>query len=389
MNALPLAWIALPNDPWAPRWYQPRELAQLISDIERNNMENKKTLSNLSCPLPLSDYKQILLGHGSGGTLSHNLIQSLIRPIFNNPYLDLLHDGAVVEINGVKLAFTTDSYVVQPVFFPNSDIGELAVNGTINDLAVCGAKPLFLSVGLIIEEGFEFSDLELILRSMQKAALEAGVQIVTGDTKVVEKGKGDSIFINVAGIGAVYPDVEISPKRCRSEDLIILNGRIAEHGIAIMSAREGFEFESEIVSDTASLNSLVDIILGASKDVHVMRDPTRGGIASALNEIADECNLGILIEENKIPISEPVKGACEILGFDPLYVANEGKLLCFVPETAAEQILTAMRTHPLGLESQIIGKVTSENPKKVIMKTDIGTHRIVDMLSGEQLPRIC
>ncbi|MBM2816586.1 MAG: hydrogenase expression/formation protein HypE [Ignavibacteria bacterium] len=352
-------------------------------------MQETTTISNLSCPLPISDYKQILLGHGSGGTLSHNLIQSLIRPVFNNSFLDMLHDGAVFDINGARLAFTTDSYVVRPIFFPNSDIGELAVNGTINDLAMCGAKPLFLSAGLIIEEGFEILSLERILQSMQKAALEAGVQIVTGDTKVVEKGKGDGIYINVSGIGSVEPDVEIAPKRCREGDVIILNGRIAEHGIAIMSAREGFEFESEIVSDTAPLNSLVETILNISKHVHVLRDPTRGGIASALNEIAEDCNLGILIDENKILISESVKGACEILGFDPLYVANEGKLLVILPEHVSEPVLTAMRNHPLGKESQIIGQVTSENAGKVIMKTSIGTHRIVDMLSGEQLPRIC
>ena len=354
------------------------------------NSEKKINIGgSLSCPIPKSDYDRILLAHGGGGTLSHKLISKLFYPPFANDILDQQHDSGVFELNGLKLAFTTDSYVVQPIFFPGGDIGSLAVNGTVNDLSVAGAKPLFISAAFIIEEGFEIEELWKIVLSMQKAAKEAGVKIITGDTKVVDRGKGDKIFINTSGIGIVPEGVNISPKNCKAGDVIILSGKIAEHGVAIMSSRENLEFETTIKSDTAPLNGLVEKMLNASKEIHMMRDPTRGGLASTLNEIAMTAKVGILIEEEKIPISEEVKGACEILGLDPLYIANEGKLIAFVPENKAMDVLEAMRSHPLGKEACIIGKVSSTDPETVIMKTSIGSNRIVDIMSGEQLPRIC
>ncbi len=344
---------------------------------------------NLSCPIPKSEYDKVLLAHGGGGTLSHHLLQKIFFSQFKNEFLDVQHDGAMFEIDGNRFAFTTDSYVVNPIFFPGGNIGDLAVNGTVNDLSVCGAKPLFISAGFIIEEGFEIEQLWKVVLSMKDAAQKAGVQIVTGDTKVVDKGKGDKLFINTSGIGLIDRGIDISPKKCRVGDVILLNGRIADHGIAIMSAREGLEFETEVISDTAPLNGLIDAIFGATKNVHVMRDPTRGGIASALNEIASAASVGIEIYEDSILISEQVKGACEILGFDPLYIANEGKVLIFIPESESEKILEIMMKHEYGKDSQIIGRVTKENPKSVLMKTLIGSKRIVDMISGEQLPRIC
>jgi hydrogenase expression/formation protein HypE len=343
----------------------------------------------LSCPIPKSDYDKILLAHGGGGTLSHKLISKLFYPQFANDILDQQHDSGVFELDGLKLAFTTDSYVVQPIFFPGGDIGSLSVNGTVNDLSVAGARPLYISAAFIIEEGFEIEELWKIVLSMQKAAKEADVKIITGDTKVVDRGKGDKIFINTSGIGIVPEGVNISPKNCQPGDVIILSGKIAEHGVAIMSSRENLEFETTIKSDTSPLNSLVEKMLNASKEIHVMRDPTRGGVASTLNEIAMTAKVGILIEEEKIPIAEEVKGACEILGLDPLYIANEGKLIAFVPENKAMDVLEAMKSHPLGKEACIIGKVTSSDPETVIMKTSIGSNRILDMMSGEQLPRIC
>lgn len=349
----------------------------------------KQNNAGLNCPLPISNYKQIVMAHGGGGSISHQLISEMFVKNFDNPALNIQHDGAVIEIDGTKFAFTTDSYVINPIFFPGGDIGSLAVNGTVNDLAMCGAKPLFISAGLIIEEGFPIEELRKITLSMKQAADVAGVQIVTGDTKVVERGKGDKLFINTAGIGIVDKDVNISPKNCKTGDVIIINGSIAEHGIAILSQREGFEFESEIVSDCCSLNGLVQDILSISKNIHVMRDATRGGVATVLNEIAMSSNLGIKIEENKIPVKDNVKSACEILGFDALYVANEGKILVFVSKDDSDRVLQVMMNHPYGKDSSIIGKVIEENPGMVIMKTVVGTSRVVDMLSGEQLPRIC
>ncbi|MBL7995161.1 hydrogenase expression/formation protein HypE [bacterium] len=345
--------------------------------------------TGLSCPIPISEYEKVLLAHGGGGTLSHQLIQKMFFSQFDSPLLHAEHDGAVFEAGGNRFAFSTDSYVVQPIFFPGGDIGDLAVNGTVNDLAMCGAKPLYISAGFILEEGFPMEDLWKVVLSMKRAAEKADVQIVTGDTKVVDKGKGDKIFINTSGIGTIEKGINISPLNAKVGDAILLNGRIADHGIAIMSAREGLTFETTVESDTAALNGLVEAMFSVTKNIHVLRDPTRGGIASALNEIAMTADIGIYIEEDKIPITEDVKGACEILGLDPLYIANEGKLLAFVAQEDAEKVLNSVRAHPLGKNAQIIGKVVSEHPKNVVMKTSIGSLRIVDMLSGEQLPRIC
>lgn len=345
--------------------------------------------TGLACPIPKSDYEHVLLAHGGGGTLSHQLISKIFFSQFDNEFLNEQHDSAIFNIDKSRLAFTTDSYVVQPIFFPGGDIGKLAVNGTVNDLVVAGAHPLFISAGFIIEEGLPIEELWRIVLSMKEAARQAGVKIVTGDTKVVDKGKGDKIFINTSGIGFINEGINISPRRCAPGDKIILSGRIADHGIAIMSAREGLEFETTIVSDTAPLNELLECIEKFGDKIHVMRDPTRGGLASSLNEIAETAKVGMLIEEEKIPLLDEVKGACEILGFDPLYVANEGKMIAIVAKEIAEGVLNEFRNNELGREAEIIGEVTSENPGTVVMKTTIGSKRIVDMISGEQLPRIC
>ncbi|HEY5954228.1 MAG TPA: hydrogenase expression/formation protein HypE [Terrimicrobiaceae bacterium] len=342
-----------------------------------------------SCPIPISDYREIVLAHGSGGKLSQQLIQKLIVPQFSNALLNPLHDGAVFSVNGTRLAFSTDSYVVSPIFFPGGDIGSLAVHGTVNDLAMCGARPLYLSAGFIVEEGTPVEGFWRVVRSMRQAADAAGVQLVTGDTKVVDRGKADKIFINTSGIGVVPDGVNIDPARAVPGDKILLSGAIAVHGIAIMSVREGLEFETEISSDTAPLAGLVEAILAACQDTHVLRDPTRGGVTSALSEIAQSSGTGIILEEAAIPITEEVKGACEILGLDPLYVANEGKLLAIVAPGDASAVLTAMRSHPLGADAALIGEVTAEHPGFVLMRTRVGGSRVVDMLSGEQLPRIC
>ena len=353
-----------------------------------NTLDNMPTLLG-ACPLPILDHKEIVLGHGSGGKLTQQLIEKMFLSLFRNEFLAPLHDGAVFSLNGVRLAFSTDSYVVNPIFFPGGNIGELAVNGTVNDLAMCGARPLYLSSAFILEEGFPMQELWRVVSSMQEAAANAGVTLVTGDTKVVDRGKGDKIFVNTSGVGLLEDGVEISPTRAQPGDVIIVNGPIAVHGIAIMSVREGLEFETLIESDTASLNGLVMTMLNASRDIHVLRDPTRGGVASALNEIAAQARVGISIAEDRIPIREDVKGACAILGLDPLYVANEGKLLAFVSPTEADKVLAAMRDHPLGRDSQVIGKVVADHPGTVVLRTRIGGTRIVDMLAGEQLPRIC
>jgi hydrogenase expression/formation protein HypE len=353
-------------------------------------MTKKDTnLLNASCPIPMTDYSRIVLGHGSGGKLSQKLIETIFLPQFSNPFLDTLHDGAVLPVNGARVAFATDSYVVNPIFFPGGNIGDLAVNGTINDLAMCGATSSYLSAAFILEEGFEMEDLWKIVVSMQEAARNAGVQLVTGDTKVVEKGKCDKLFITTSGIGQIEPHIHIGPEFARAGDKIILNGSIADHGIAVLSRREGIEFDTEIVSDTAALHDLVRAMIQTSPDIHVLRDPTRGGVSSSLNEIARKSKLGIRIYEASIPIKEQVKGACEILGLDPLYVANEGKLLAFVPSGDARSVLQRMQMHPLGKDADIIGEVVENHPGYVVMQTTIGSTRIVDTLSGEQLPRIC
>jgi hydrogenase expression/formation protein HypE len=339
--------------------------------------------------MPIVDRKSIVLGHGSGGRLSHQLMKDIIWPAFRNDLLATQHDGAIFNTEKGRMAFSTDSYVIHPIFFPGGDIGELAVNGTVNDLAMCGARPQYLSASLIIEEGLAMEDLWRIVCSMRDAAASAGVLLITGDTKVVDRGKADRIFINTSGVGVVPSGINIDPSRARPGDLIIISGPIASHGISILSVREGLEFESPIESDTAALNGLVETMLEASRNIHVLRDPTRGGVASALNEIAETSHLGIRIHESAVPIRSEVQGACEILGLDPLYVANEGCLLAFVRSEDSNWILDAMKNHPLGRQSAIIGEVVEEDPGVVIMRTRIGGNRIVDMLSGEQLPRIC
>jgi len=319
-----------------------------MANENSNNGDYLDALLN-SCPMPISDHKEIVLGHGSGGKLTHQLIQKILLPQFQNEFLEPLHDGAIFSLNGTRVAFSTDSYVINPIFFPGGDIGRLAVHGTVNDLAMCGAKPLYLSAGFILEEGFAMQDLWRVVISMQDAARQAGVALVTGDTKVVDRGKGDKIFINTSGIGIIAPEVHIHPGRAQIGDKIIINGAIAAHGMAIMSVREGLEFETQIASDTAPLHELVATMLEASKEIHVLRDPTRGGVASALNEIAEKANTGILIQEEKIPLSEEVKAACEILGLDPLYVANEGKLLAFVPPKDGRAVAENLLKRSIGL----------------------------------------
>jgi len=342
-----------------------------------------------SCPLPIARYNQVLLAHGGGGKLTHELIEKLFLPEFRNPNLEQLHDGAMLTIGAERLAFSTDGYVVHPLFFPGGNIGELAVNGTVNDLAMCGARPLYLSSALIIEEGLSMDILYRVVHSMRIAAEAAGVTLVTGDTKVVDRGKGDGVFITTSGLGVIPQGVDIHPCHARPGDVILVSGPIAQHGIAIMSVREGLEFGTAIESDTAALNGLVDTMLAAARDIHVLRDPTRGGVASTLNEIAGQAGVGMIINESDIPLDEQVRGACELLGFDPLYVANEGKLIAIVSREDAERVLATMRAHPLGSRAARIGEITAKHPGVVVMKSSIGSTRVVDMLSGEQLPRIC
>jgi len=332
---------------------------------------------------------RILLSHGSGGKLSFNLIKKLFLSNFNNPYLERLDDGAVLNIKGLKLAYTTDSYTVDPLFFKGGNIGELAVYGTVNDLAMCGATPLYLSCSFIIEEGFSLSLLEKIVLNMRKASVIARVDIVTGDTKVVNRGAADKIFINTSGLGIVEEGVNVSGSNAKVGDVVILNGPIGSHGIAVLSEREGLKFGTYIKSDTAPLSSLVVDMLEVSKDIHVLRDPTRGGLSTSLNEIALSSKVDVEINEGDIPIQEEVRAACEILGYDPLYLANEGKLVAFIPSEIAPNILKKMRKNRYGKESKIIGRVVKESEGKVYLNTTIGGKRIVDMLTGEQLPRIC
>jgi hydrogenase expression/formation protein HypE len=344
----------------------------------------------MSCPIPIRDYPNVLLAHGGGGRLGQMLIEKMFTGPFTNPALAQLHDGAVLDVDGTRLAVTTDSFVVSPRFFPGGDIGSLAVHGTVNDLAMCGARPLALTAAFVLEEGLPMDELWRIVQSMQIAAASAGVAIVTGDTKVVDRGKGDGVFINTTGIGIVADGVYIFPHRARRGDAVLINGAIAQHGIAVMSVREGIEFQTTLESDSAALHELVGAMLAAGGgDIHVLRDPTRGGVSSALNEIAQAARLGIQLDESKIPIAEEVRGACEILGLDPLYVANEGKVLAVVSPNRSEAVLATMREHPLGREAAIIGEVVEAHPGQVFMRSRIGGTRVVDMLSGEQLPRIC
>ena len=344
-----------------------------------------------TCPLPITMRDKVLLGHGSGGKLSAELMRDIFLPAFTNPALCRLDDQAIVEAGGARLAFTTDSYVVKPLFFPGGDIGSLAVHGTINDLAVGGADPLCLSAAFILEEGLPMETLRAVAKSMGAAAQRAGVPIVTGDTKVVDKGSGDGLFINTTGIGIVRPGVSLSANQAKPGDCVLLSGYIGDHGIAILAQREGIEFETRIESDSAPLHGLIGAMLAASPAgaIRCMRDPTRGGLSSTLNEIAGQSGVGIVLNETAIPIREEVRGACEMLGLDPLYVANEGKVVAIVDPVAADAVLAAMRSDPLGVEAHMVGTVTDRNPGLVTMRTALGTARIVDMLAGDQLPRIC
>jgi hydrogenase expression/formation protein HypE len=335
------------------------------------------------------DSEKILLDHGSGGKISHSLFSQMILPLFNNPELARQDDGAVLDIKEGRLAFSTDSYVVDPIFFPGGNIGDLAVNGTVNDVAMCGAVPLYMSAGLIIEEGFPKKNLEIILNTMANAAKKAGVKIVTGDTKVVPKGKADKIFINTSGIGVIPKGINVSGNRARPGDQVIVSGTIADHGIAILSTREGLKFDSNIKSDSAPLNKMVHSIIQSKLDIHVLRDPTRGGLGTTLNEIATQSGVGITIFEQSIPIDAPVEGVCELLGFDPLYIANEGKLIAFVSKKDSKKMLDIIKQNEFGKNAVIIGEVIDKNCGKVFLETTIGGSRIIDMLTGEQLPRIC
>jgi len=348
-----------------------------------------KLKMQLQCPMPKLDFDVITLGHGSGGILTNKLLDSGVFELFSNPILDERHDGAFLDISG-KTAFSTDSFLVSPIFFPGGTIGELAVNGTVNDLAMCGAQPKYLALSFILEEGLKMSEFWEILVSIKFAAEKAGVQIVTGDTKVVEKGKGDKIFINTTGVGQVHPKASIQAKNIRVGDKIILSGRMASHGMAIMSVREGLEFDSEIQSDTTHLNhTILDLLEAFGQDIHLLTDPTRGGVATVLKETALFINKGIAIFQRDIPIEPQVADACELLGLDPLYVANEGLFIAFVGESVAEALLSKLREDENGRHAQIIGTVVEDHPGQVVLESAIGGKRVVSMLPGEQLPRIC
>ena len=333
--------------------------------------------------------KQVLLAHGSGGKLSQELVRNMLIGELANETLCRMDDSACLDFGGGQLAFTTDSYVVSPIFFPGGDIGKLAVCGTVNDLSTSGATPKYLSLAMIIEEGLPLEELSMVVKSIKATAAEAGVSIVTGDTKVVNRGKADKLFINTAGIGVVPPEVNISGCNARPGDVIMLSGSIGDHGMAIMAQREGFSFKVPVESDCAPLNGLVADILNVSNNIHVLRDPTRGGLASTLNEIATQSKIGIEIDESCIPVKDAVRTACELLGFDPLYVANEGKMIAIVAREDADKVLKAMRANRYGAEAAIIGEVTHEHKNRVVLRTALGARRIVDMLSGELLPRIC
>ena len=342
-----------------------------------------------ACPIPIQQYPHVLLAHGGGGKLMHQLIGKMFVAAFRNPLLEAQHDSSVFDLAGARVAFTTDSYVVRPLFFPGGDVGSLAVHGTVNDLAMSGARPLYLSAGFIIEEGLPMETLWKIVSSMQQAAARAGVQIITGDTKVVDRGKGDGVFINTAGIGVVEHSLAITPRSVRPGDVILVNGDLGRHGMAIMAVREGLEFESTIESDSAPVAGLVLELLRAGIEIHCLRDLTRGGLTSVLNEISEAAGLVISVEEKLIPVREDVRAACEILGLDPFQVACEGRFAAFVPERDADRALGVLRANALGAGGCRIGRVTDEPAARVLLKSAIGAQRILDMASGEQLPRIC
>jgi hydrogenase expression/formation protein HypE len=351
----------------------------------------KITSFNLSCPVPRVADDRIVLAHGGGGRLTHQLIEKIFIPAFANDALEQRHDGAVVSVNGSRLAFTTDSFVVRPLIFPGGNIGDLAVNGTVNDLAMCGARPLYLSAGFILEEGLEMETLRTVVTSMQRAASAAGVKLVTGDTKVVDKGKGDGIFVNTSGIGVIEANVKgtIGPMLVQPGDVVIVSGDLGRHGMAILSVREGLEFESPILSDGANVWPAVEALMNAGIEIHCLRDLTRGGLATTLNEIASDRNVCIKLEETLIPVQEAVQSACEIIGLDPLYVANEGRFAVFVPAAQADVALDVLRKIEVSQGSVRVGKVEESPGRTVVLQSRIGGNRVVDMLSGEQLPRIC
>ncbi|MFD0275238.1 hydrogenase expression/formation protein HypE [Kitasatospora sp. NPDC127111] len=345
--------------------------------------------SGWSCPLPLRDHPRVVMGHGGGGAMSAELVANLFAPAFGGRTLAVLADSAVLELGGARLAFSTDSYVVRPLFFPGGGIGDLAVNGTVNDLAMSGARAAYLSCGFILEEGVEMAVVDRVARSMGAAARAAGVEVVTGDTKVVEAGHGDGVYLNTAGIGLVPAGVDIRPQRAVPGDVVIVSGEIGLHGVAIMSVREGLEFGVGIESDCAALGGLVEAMLAVTPDLHVLRDPTRGGLAAALNEIAAAAGVGVVVTERSVPVPPQVANACAVLGLDPMYVANEGKLVAFVPRREAEAVLAAMRAHPLGAGAAVIGECVPDHPGMVVARTAFGGTRVVDLPIGEQLPRIC
>ncbi len=352
-------------------------------------MNDPVDFKGMSCPLPLMDHDTIQLAHGAGGLLSADLIEKLILPRFTCSELEKLEDQAVLDLPPGRLAFSTDTFVVSPIFFPGGDIGDLAINGTVNDVAMSGAKPAALSAGFVLEEGFPLADFHRVLCSMETAAAKAGVRIVTGDTKVVGRGSCDKIFINTSGVGVIPEGVRLSAGSLEPGDVIILSGSLADHGMAVMTVREGLSFRTTVVSDTAALNGLVDSILAAGPGTRTLRDPTRGGAATTLNEFARASRVGIKLIESALVVRDDVAGACEILGIDPLYVANEGKLIAVVRSAEAEAVLAAMRAHEYGKDAAIIGRVVSDHPGRVTIQTGLGTERIVDMPVGEQLPRIC
>ncbi|WP_249643597.1 hydrogenase expression/formation protein HypE [Nocardia sputi] len=341
------------------------------------------------CPMPLRDSPNIVMGHGGGGAMSGELIEHLFLPAFGPAASADLADSAVVTLDGARLAFSTDSFVVKPIVFPGGTIGELAVNGTVNDLAMSGARPMVLSTAFILEEGTALADIARIAQAVGTAALAAEVRLVTGDTKVVDAGHGDGIYINTAGIGVVAPEVDIRPQRAALGDVVLVSGDIGVHGVAVLSCREGLEFGTTVLSDTAPLHGLVAAMLATGADVHVLRDPTRGGVAASLNEIARAAKVGVSLDERQLPVPDGVRDACGLLGLDPMYVANEGKLLAFVPPEDADRVLAAMREHPLGAQAAAIGRCVAEHPGMVVARTALGGTRVVDLPAGEQLPRIC
>ncbi|MEV5974711.1 hydrogenase expression/formation protein HypE [Streptomyces sp. NPDC051921] len=342
-----------------------------------------------TCPAPLRDQPRVVMGHGGGGALSAELVEQVFAPAFGGPALSTTTDAAALELGGARLAFSTDSFVVRPLFFPGGSIGDLAVNGTVNDLAMSGARAAYLSCGFILEEGVETDVVARVANALGAAARAADVQVVTGDTKVVEAGHGDGIYINTSGIGLIPAGVDLRPARVVPGDVVIVSGPVGVHGVAIMSVREGLEFGVEIESDCAALGGLVDAMLAVTPDLHVLRDPTRGGLAASLNEIAAASGTGVVVQERAVPVPDPVANACAILGLDPMYVANEGKLVAFVPRERAESVLAAMRAHPLGAGATVIGEAVAEHPGMVVARTGLGGTRVVDMPLGEQLPRIC